>query len=170
MKTAKYLAIAVGFVAVLLALGWFLRNTIIQRISNPILGQYDVTVTDVSLDALATSDASISYLELEHVNGTTIAIDDLTLPIGTSASGFKSFTAEKVTIELPAGEDAEPPGLARILNQLLALPLQLPNTEHRTQHITLPYDPRAAMAVSGEQSATDSARRSDVANDKNHPH
>jgi hypothetical protein len=140
MKTAKYLAIAVGFVAVLLALGWFLRNTIIQRISNPILGQYDVTVTDVSLDALATSDASISYLELEHVNGTTIAIDDLTLPIGTSASGFKSFTAEKVTIELPAGEDAEPPGLARILNQLLALPLQLPNTEIIvTELSTSPY-------------------------------
>jgi hypothetical protein len=131
MKTTKYLAIAVGCVAVLLALGWFLRNTIIQRISNPMLEQYDVTVTDVSLDALATSDASIGYLEFEHANGTVIAIDNLTLPIGTSLNGFKTYSAEKVSIDLPANEDTEPPDLASILKQLLALPSQLPPT---TQH------------------------------------
>ena len=129
MKASKYIAIALGVVAVLLVIGWFLRNTIIQRISNPMLAQYELTVTDVSLDALATSDASISYLEFEHVNGTRIAIDDLTLPIVTSTSGFKTFTAEKVTIELPPNEDTDAPDLARILNQLLALPLQLSNTE-----------------------------------------
>ena len=129
MKASKYIAIALGVVAVLLVIGWFLRNTIIQRISNPMLAQYELTVTDVSLDALATSDASISYLEFEHANGTRIAIDDLTLPIVTSTSGFKTFTAEKVTIELPPNEDTEAPELARILNQLLALPLQLSNTE-----------------------------------------
>jgi len=129
MKTTKYLAIALGVVAVLLVIGWFLRNTIIQRISNPMLAQYELTVTDVSLDALATSDASISYLEFEHVNGTLIAIDGLTLPIGTSTNGFKTFTAEKVTIELPPNGDTETPDLARILNQFLALPVQLPDTE-----------------------------------------
>ncbi len=51
MKFAKYIAIALGLVTILLVIGWFLRNTIIQRISNPVLGQYDLTVTDVSLDA-----------------------------------------------------------------------------------------------------------------------
>jgi hypothetical protein len=129
MRITKYLAIALGLVAILLVVGWFLRNTIIQRISGPMLEQYDVTVTDVSLDALATSNASISYLEFEHVNGSIIAIDDLKLPIGTSTNGFKTYTAEKVTIELPVSEDADPPDLAGILNQLLALPLQLPQTE-----------------------------------------
>ena len=129
MKASKYIAIALGVVAVLLVIGWFLRNAIIQRISNPMLAQYELTVTDVSLDALATSDASISYLEFEHANGTRIAIDDLTLPIVTSTSGFKTFTAEKVTIELPPNENTEAPDLARILNQLLALPLQLSDTE-----------------------------------------
>ena len=48
MKFAKYIAIALGFVTVLLAIGWFLRDTIIQRISGPILRQYDLMVTDVS--------------------------------------------------------------------------------------------------------------------------
>jgi len=129
MKVTKYLAVALGLVTILLVVGWLLRNTIIQRISGPMLEQYNVTVTDVSLDALATSDASIGYLELEHVNGTTIAIYDLTLPIGTSTNGFKTYTAEKVSIDLPVSKDADPPDLARILNQLLALPLQLPQTE-----------------------------------------
>ena len=129
MRITKYLAIAVGLLAILLAIGWFLRDTIIQRISGPILRQYDLTVTDVSLDALATSDASISYLELEYVNGTTIAIDDLTLPISTSPTGFKTYSAGKITIELPAGGDDETLNLARVLGQLLALPLQLPQTE-----------------------------------------
>ena len=48
MKLTKYLAIALGLVAILMVVGWFLRNTIIERISNPLLGQYDMTVTDVS--------------------------------------------------------------------------------------------------------------------------
>ena len=129
MKATKYIAIALGISAILLVVAWFLRNTIIERLSNPLLGQYQVTVTDVSLDALATSDASISYLELEHANGTTIAIDDLTLPIGASSSGFKTYTAGNIEIELAANGDGEPVDLAAILRQLLALPLQLPPTE-----------------------------------------
>lgn len=129
MKLTKYLAIALGLVTILLAVGWFLRNTIIERISNPVLGQYGLKITDVSLDALATSDATISYLELEHVNGTTIAIDDLTLPIGTSANRFKTYTASKITITLPADGDDAPLDGAQVLGQVLALPLLLPQTE-----------------------------------------
>ena len=129
MKIVKYLAIALGLVAIMLATAWFLRNSIIQRISNPLLQQYGVKVTDVSLDALATSNASISYLQLEHVNGTIISIDNLTLPLGKASRGFKTYTAEKVAIELPPGQENQSPGLARLLEQLLALPSQLPNTE-----------------------------------------
>lgn len=129
MKIVKYLAIALGLVAIMLATAWFLRNSIIQRISNPLLQQYGVKVTDVSLDALATSNASISYLQLEHVNGTIISIDNLTLPLGKASRRFKTYTAEKVTIELPPGQENQLPELARLLEQLLALPSQLPNTE-----------------------------------------
>lgn len=129
MKFRKYIAVAFGVIAILLVSGWFLRNTIIQRISNPLLAEYDVTVTDVSLDALATNDASISYLEVEHVNGTIFAIEHLTLPLGASANGFKSYSAEKITIKLPSNEKTEVPDLAGLLDQLLALPSQLPGTE-----------------------------------------
>ena len=156
MKASKYIAIALGLVAILLVVGWFLRNTIIQRISGPMLEQYDVTVTDVSLDALATSDASIGYLEFEHVNGSIIAIDDLKLPIGTSTNGFKTYTAEKVSIDLAVSDDADPPDLARILNQLLALPLQLPQTEIIVAELSIsPYpvirDLRLKLREDGQQ-------------------
>ncbi len=141
MRFTKYLAIVLGLVAVLLAIGWFLRNTIIERISIPMLQQYGLTVADVSLDALATSGASISYLEFAHVNGTIIAIDNLTLPIGISSSGFKTYTAEKITIDLPASRDDVPTALAAMFNQVLALPLQLPLTEIEVAEISAPPYP-----------------------------
>ena len=81
MKTIKYYVIALGIVAILASMSWVLRNSIIQRMSGPILSDYGMAITDVSLDALATENATISYLELEHENGTTIAIENLILPI-----------------------------------------------------------------------------------------
>lgn len=129
MKVSKYLAIAVGVIVILLVVGWLLRNSLIERLSSPLLEEYGLKITDVSLDALATRNASVGYLELEHVNGTTIAIDSLTLPIRRSTTGVRSLRAAKVSIELPAGSDDELLDLAGVLIQLLELPLQLPQTE-----------------------------------------
>ena len=106
MKIAKYLAIALLIVATLASIGWVLRNSIIQRISGSILADYDMAVTDVSLDALATDNATISHLELEHVSGMIFVIEDLTLPIGTSTNGIKTFAAENVTVNMPPEPDA----------------------------------------------------------------
>lgn len=128
MKAIKYTALVLGIFTILLIASWFLRDTIIERLSNSLLAQFDLTVTDVSLDALATSDASISYLELEHANGTVIAINDLRLPIRAASTGIRHSAASKITIELPADGDSEPLDLARTINQLLALPPQLPQS------------------------------------------
>jgi len=128
MKVTKYLVIALAIIAILASIAWYLRNTIIHRISGPLLQEYGVTVTDVSLDALATSNATISYLELEHENGTTIAIDELTLSLGKSRTGTKTFTAEKITIDVSSARDSEPLALAQLIDQMLLLPDSLPNT------------------------------------------
>jgi hypothetical protein len=138
VKARTYIAIALGLITVVLVTGWYLRNTIIERLSTSLLEEYDVTVTDVSLDALATRDANIGYLELEHQNGATIAIDELTLPIRAAPSGFRVFSAEKATIELPPGRWEEPPDLAGLLNQFLALPEQLPHTEITISEVDVP--------------------------------
>jgi len=127
MKVTKYLVIALAIVALLASIAWYLRNTIIHRISGPILQEYGLTVTDVSLDALAASNATIGYLELEHDNGTTIAIDELTLSIGKSRTGIRTFTAEKVTIDVSSASDSEPLALAQLIDQMLLLPDSLPS-------------------------------------------
>ena len=121
--------IALVIVAILASISWVLRNSIIQRISDPILSDYGMAVTAVSLDALAIENATISYLELEHENGTTIAIDNLTLPIGTSSTRINPFAADRVTITFPSETDARPLALARLIDQLISLPVALPNTE-----------------------------------------
>ena len=110
MKAAKYLLITLALVVILATTGWILRNSIIQRLSGPILAQYGLSISDVSLDALAAGNASISFLELEHENGTIIAIEDLILPISTSATATKSYSAENITVELPAPTETEPVG------------------------------------------------------------
>lgn len=140
MKAIRYLAIALGIVVILASITWILRNSIIQRLSGPILSEYGMSIGDVSLDALATENAEISYLELEHSNGTTILIDDLTLPITTSSSGTKTFAAEKVTIDVPTTRDSEPLALARLIEQLLSLPQTLASTEIRVAQLSIsPY-------------------------------
>jgi len=140
MKVTKYLVIALAIVALLASIAWYLRNTIIHRISGPILQEYGLTVTDVSLDALAASNATIGYLELEHDNGTTIAIDELTLSIGKSRTGIRTFTAEKVTIDVSSASDSEPLALAQLIDQMLLLPDSLPDTMiNVTQLSMVPY-------------------------------
>jgi len=93
------------------------------------LAEYGMSVTDVSLDALATKNARIGYVELEHTNGTTITIDDLSLPIGRSSAGSKSYSAAKIGIVLPEEAGSEPLALAQLIMQILSLPLALENTE-----------------------------------------
>ena len=140
MKAAKYLLITLALVVILATTGWILRNSIIQRLSGPILAQYGLSISDVSLDALATGNASISFLELEHENGTIIAIEDLILPISTSATATKSYSAKNITIELPAPTDTEPVALARLIVQLLSLPQTLTNTEISVAQLNIaPY-------------------------------
>ncbi len=141
MKAWKYIAIALSVVMVLLVVGWFLRNTLIEQISNPLLEEYQLTVTDVSLDALATSDANISYLELQHANGTTISIEDLSLPIRTSRTGFRNYSVGKISIGLSTVASDEPPDFAGLLSQLMTLPQRLPQTIISIGEITAPNYP-----------------------------
>ncbi len=125
MKATKYVLVAAGIVAVLATIAWILRDNLIQRISNPLLDDYGISVTDVSLDALATGDATISYLELVHEKGATIAIENLTLPIGTSADGSRAYSAGSVSIITSTRSAGEAFELAKLIDQFLSLPQTL---------------------------------------------
>ena len=140
MRATKYIFAIAGVIVILAVAVWLLRNTLIQRISNPLLREYGFSVTYVSLDALATHDASISYLELLHDSGTTIAIRDLKLPIGRSPSGSKVYDAREVTVVTPAGTDGGPLQLAELIDQLLLLPDTLRGNEIVVDEFSLaPY-------------------------------
>lgn len=141
MKVTKYLIGALGAVVVLLAAAWFARNALIQRVSNPLLQEFNIVVTDVSLDALATSDATIGYLKLVHDKGTSIVIEDLTLPIGTAPSKSRIFRAEKVSIITATRKEGEPFELAHLIDQFLSLPGKLGEIELTVSEFNLPPYP-----------------------------
>lgn len=122
MKVTRYLIVAAGIVAVLAAVAWVLRDNLIQRLSTPLLKNYGVTITDVSLDALATGDATISYLELMHEKGTSVIIEDLTLPLSTSKSRSRTYRARKVSVITATRTDGAPFEIADLIRQFLSLP------------------------------------------------
>jgi hypothetical protein len=122
MKITRYIIIVAAIVAVLAATGWFLRNDLIQRLSNPILADYGLMIVDVSLDALATDDVSISYLELMHEKGTTIVIENLRLPLAATSKKSKTFRASKVSVITATRTDEETFDMAELIRQILSLP------------------------------------------------
>lgn len=140
MRATKYVLVAAGVIAILAMLAWFLRDNLIQRISNPLLQDYGIAVTDVSLDALAGDGATIAYLELQHDKGTTVAIEDLTLPLRTSG-GIKTYTAKKVSIITSTRTDGELFELARLINQFLSLPNSLDDSAVFVAEFSLPPYP-----------------------------
>lgn len=125
MKITRYIAIAAILVAILAAVAWVLRDNLIQRLSNPLLQDYGIAISDVSLDALATSDASISYLELTHQKGTSVIIEDLSLPLSTGKSGSKTYRARKVSIVTATRTEDEAFEMAKLIRQFITLPGKL---------------------------------------------
>ena len=141
MKSLRYLAIALAIVAVLAITSWILRNSIVRQISSPILADYDIELVDVSLDALATSSASIGYLELVHAKGTTIVIEDLTLPISTGGNATKTYSAQRVSIVTTTRDDEAPFELALLINQVLSLSEPLAGNAVNIAEFNLPPYP-----------------------------
>ncbi len=140
MKLTKILIVTVAFVVVLAVIGWFLRNTLIQRISGPILADYDIELVDVSLDALATKNAKIGHLKLVHAKGTTVTIEGLNLPIGSSADGLQNYSADKVSIITATRTEGEPVEIARLIDQFLSLPGNLAGSEITVGELSIsPY-------------------------------
>ena len=140
MKTARIAAIGLGIAIALALLAWYLRDTLIRKISNPLLQEYGLEVTDVSLDALATSDASIGYLELNYKGDAVIAIDGLTLPISGAPDGLKTYTARSVSIAM-TGTGEEPLELAPFVDRFLSLATELAGNEFRIAELQLPPYP-----------------------------
>lgn len=139
-RTARIAAIVLGIAIALALLAWYLRDTLIREISNPLLGKYGISVTDVSLDALATRDASIAYLELTYEDDTVITIDELTLPIIGTTAGVKTYTARSVSIEM-ADSGEEPLEIAPLVDRVLSLSGELAGNEFRIDELRLPPYP-----------------------------
>ena len=133
--------LAAGVAATLVVAVWFLRNTLVQRLSNPLLQDYGIAVTDVSLDALTTNDATIGYLELVHEKGTTISIEGLTLPVSITSTGMNDYSAEKITIISSTRTEGEPFELAILIDQVLSLPGLLGHAQLSVAELSVPPYP-----------------------------
>ena len=122
MKLRLFLFAAAIIVILAMLGGWVLRNELIQKLSGPTLQEYGLTITDVSLDVLATRDATIGFVEVVHESGTRIVIRDLTLPFLADQAGIRRYRAGRVTILTSTRDDDVPFETAEWLGRFLALP------------------------------------------------
>ncbi len=129
MKVGKYFVLLLALLIITAGAAWYLRNSLIERFSGPLLAQYGLTITDISLRTIAGDGASISYLALKHTNGTEIAIENLRLPIGVKQAAIKSYSADRVVIKTVEKNEEAPFETAFWIDRLLAFPEVLADSE-----------------------------------------
>lgn len=140
MKYLKYAAAVLLILVILTAVIHFYRESIAREFANSALGEYGITVTELSIQTLKTDYIQISHLVLEQDDGTRYQVDGLSFPIS-----FTDTRAEKISIEklivTPADTAALPAPLAHLLLTFLLLPDSVPDTEVRVSQLTLPDTP-----------------------------
>ncbi|MDH4072885.1 MAG: hypothetical protein OEV41_07255, partial [Gammaproteobacteria bacterium] len=129
MKAPRYLLPVLALLGIAVAAAWYLRNTLIQRFSAPLLAEYGFRISDISLDTLASRDAAIGRLELVHETGTTITIDDLRLPFRADTAGLRSYRAGTVTVVTVTADDDSPFETAPWIERFLRLPHDLAGSD-----------------------------------------
>jgi hypothetical protein len=139
MKLRPFVLGTLVVAIIAIAVGWHLRNGLIQRLSAPLLDEYGMSISDVSLDALATRDATISYLELTHESGTIIAIRDLTLPFLADEAGVRSYRAAEVSIRTSKRDEDVPFEMAAWIERTLALPQLLAGSDVVIERLQMPH-------------------------------
>ena len=140
MKYLKYAAAVLLILVILTAVIHFYRESIAREFANSALGEYGITVTELSIQTLDTDYIRISHLVLEQDDGTRYQVDGLSFPIS-----FPDARAGKISIEqlivTPADTAAVPVPLAHQLLTFLLLPGSVPDTEVRVSQLTMPDTP-----------------------------
>ena len=140
MKYLKYAAAVLLILAILTAVIHFYRESIAREFVNSALGEYGITVTELSIQTLETDFVRLSQLVLEQDDGTRYRITGLSFPIS-----FPDARVEKISIEqlvvTPADTEVTPVPLARLLLAILLLPSSVPNTEVTISHYSMPDTP-----------------------------
>jgi len=141
MRASRYLLPVLVLLAAAVAVAWYLRNTLIERFSVPLLAAYGFRISDVSLDSLASRDATIGRLDLAHENGATIRIEDLSLPFRADSAGVRSWRAGSVRIVTAPAEDDQPPETAAWLERFLSVAHDLAGSDFSVDSLFVPPYP-----------------------------
>lgn len=140
MKYLKYAAAVLLILVILTTVIHFYRESIAREFANSALGEYGITVTELTIQTLDTDYIRISHLVLEQDDGTRYQVDGLSFPIS-----FPDARAGKISIEqlivTPADTAAVPVPLAHQLLTFLLLPGSVPDTEVRVSQLTMPDTP-----------------------------
>lgn len=140
LKAVKFISIGLLLACIAGVAAYLMRDRLIQRLSGPLLLEYGIQMTDVSLDAISLSDATIRYVELVHEGGTIFKIRGLHLPYRSEPGTTRFYSAESVAIVLAESGDSEPSAPAEILGTLLSLPENLAHTGLRVSRLeAAPY-------------------------------
>ncbi len=140
MKYLKYAAAVLLILVILTTVIHFYRESIAREFANSALGEYGITVTELTIQTLDTDYIRISHLVLEQDDGTRYQVDGLSFPISFPDARAGKISIEQLTVT-PADTAAVPVPLAHQLLTFLLLPGSVPDTEVRVSQLTMPDTP-----------------------------
>lgn len=138
MKAAKILSFFAVAIVTLAAAAWLLRVPIARHLSTPLLREYQLSLDELSIDALSHQQARVGHLELRQDDGTKIVIEELRLPLQMITSRTGRLVAEKVMVAPPASDTSiEAAAIADMAELYFSLPHLLPGVEIAVAELTV---------------------------------
>lgn len=137
MKYLKYTATGLALLAILVTATHFYRESIARKLANSVLAEFGMTATELTIQTLGTNKLELSHLVLEQDDGSRYEVSALSLPLVFSATAEKNISIGQLHIT-PATAASAPILLTDILQTILELPKNLPNTEVTISRILLP--------------------------------
>ena len=129
LKALKYTLVIVLLILVVVAgVVHYYRESLVREAANAALGSFGITVTELSVEALATDTVRLSHLVLEQADGTRYEISELTFPLNYSGAGAQQIAIGQLVLT-PADTAAPPTPLAPLMRTLLQLPGSMQSTE-----------------------------------------
>ena len=146
MKSLKYLVAALVVLALAVTIAYQRRDSIARDIANSLLGETNIRIVDVDLDALLASRVTFGHLEIELADGSRLRIEDLNAPLS-----FPSLQPEYVairTLRLRSREPVgEPKALAPAVRAFFELPRRFPRAALTVETVLIDDYPEIGKLV-----------------------
>jgi hypothetical protein len=140
LRGLKWIVAIVLLLAAVVLVAVLYRDSLGREIVNAALKDTDYSVTGLSVSSLSRDQVTLAELTLEHVDGTRIIVEGVTLPVNIRERRIDSLTLDSVRLE-PAEDEAGQSSYSELLQSGLRAHELAPNIELKVGVVAVPWLP-----------------------------